>query len=37
LERIASVETAVRPGSREDSLPLETVYIEKATVEVTGS
>jgi cyclophilin family peptidyl-prolyl cis-trans isomerase len=36
LDGIASVETAVRPGSREDSLPLETVYIERATVEVTG-
>lgn len=28
LERIASVPTATRPGSREQSLPLETVYIE---------
>jgi peptidylprolyl isomerase len=37
LERIAAVETALRPGSREESLPLETVYIERATVEVTGS
>jgi peptidylprolyl isomerase len=37
LELIAAVETARRPGSREDSLPLETVYIERATVEVTGS
>jgi len=37
LERIEAVETARRPGSREDSLPLETVYIERVTVEVTGS
>ena len=37
LERIAAVETTVRPGTTEQSLPLETVYIEKATVEVTGS
>ncbi len=37
LEAIADVETAVRPGSTEQSLPLETVYIESATVEVTGS
>lgn len=37
VERIVEVETARRPGSREDSLPLETVYIERATVEVTGS
>ena len=37
LEQIAAVETAVQPGSREQSLPLETVYIERATVEVTGS
>jgi peptidylprolyl isomerase len=37
LETIAAVETAVRPGSTEQSLPLETVYIERATVDVTGS
>jgi peptidylprolyl isomerase len=37
LERIAGVETARRPGSRENSLPLETAYIESATVVVTGS
>jgi cyclophilin family peptidyl-prolyl cis-trans isomerase len=36
LDAIAGVETAVRPGSNEQSLPLETVYIERATVEVTG-
>lgn len=37
LELIADVETVVQPGSRERSLPLETVYIERVTVEVTGS
>jgi len=37
LELIAEVDTARRPGSRENSLPLETVYIETVTVEVTGS
>ena len=37
MERILEVETARQPGSREDSLPLETVYIERATVDVTGS
>ncbi|MDF2730067.1 MAG: Peptidylprolyl isomerase [Acidimicrobiia bacterium] len=37
LEAIAGVETAVRPGSTEQSLPLETVYIERATVDVTDS
>ena len=36
LEAISGVETAVRPGSTEQSLPLETVYIERATVDVTG-
>lgn len=36
LARISEVETVQRPGSRESSLPLETVYIERATVEVTG-
>jgi peptidylprolyl isomerase len=36
LVAIAEVETAVRPGSTEQSLPLETVYIERATVDVTG-
>jgi cyclophilin family peptidyl-prolyl cis-trans isomerase len=37
LDRIVDVETVRRPGSREESLPLETVYIERATVEVAGS
>ena len=36
LEAISGVETAVRPGSTGQSLPLETVYIERATVEVTS-
>jgi len=37
LDRIQEVETARRPGSVEDSLPLETVYIESVTIDVTGS
>lgn len=37
IDLISAVETAVRPGSRERSLPLETVYIEGVTVDVTGS
>jgi cyclophilin family peptidyl-prolyl cis-trans isomerase len=36
LAAIAEVETAVRPGSTEQSLPLETVYIDRATVDVTA-
>lgn len=34
LDRIAEVPTAVRPGSREQSLPLETVYIENVEIAV---
>jgi cyclophilin family peptidyl-prolyl cis-trans isomerase len=37
LERIAAVETATSPGSVEQSLPLETVYIDSIDIEVTGS
>ncbi len=37
LDRISQVETATRPGTREKSLPLETVYIESVTIDVTGS
>lgn len=37
LDRIEEVETARRPGSVEDSLPLETVYVETVTIDVTGS
>jgi peptidylprolyl isomerase len=37
LDRIQEVETARRPGSVEDSLPLETVYIESVAIDVTGS
>ena len=37
LLRIEQIETAQRPGSREQSLPLETVYVESVTVEVTDS
>ena len=37
LEAIAAVETAVRPRINRTEPPLETVYIERATVDVTGS
>lgn len=37
LEKIAAVDTARRPGSVEDSLPLESVYIETVSIEITGS
>ncbi len=37
LSRMAEIPTALRPGSREDSRPLETVYIESVTIDVTGS
>lgn len=37
LERIAEVPTGVSPGSVEESLPLETVYIESVTIDVTDS
>ena len=37
LAEIEQIETALRPGSREQSLPLETVYIESVTIEVTDS
>lgn len=37
IARMLEVETARRPGSREQSLPLETVYIERVTIEVSGS
>lgn len=37
LDRIEEVDTARRPGSVEDSLPLETVYIESVAIDVTGS
>ncbi len=37
LDRIQAVKTARQPGSVEDSLPLETVYIETVTIDVTGS
>ncbi|HLU32329.1 MAG TPA: peptidylprolyl isomerase [Acidimicrobiia bacterium] len=35
LDRIAAVPTATRPGSREQSLPLETVYIEDIQIDVS--
>lgn len=34
LDRITDVPTAIRPDSREQSLPLETVYIEDVEIEV---
>lgn len=34
LDRITDVPTATRPGSREESLPLETVYIERVDITV---
>lgn len=37
LERIASVDTGASPGSVEQSLPLQTVYIESVTIDVAGS
>lgn len=37
LDRMLEIETARRPGSREQSLPLETVYIEQVVIEVAGS
>lgn len=36
LDRIQEIDTATRPGTREDSLPLETVYIESVTIDVTA-
>jgi cyclophilin family peptidyl-prolyl cis-trans isomerase len=37
LDLISAVETTQRPESREQSLPLETVYIEQIEIEVAGS
>jgi cyclophilin family peptidyl-prolyl cis-trans isomerase len=37
IDAITEVDTARRPGFREDSLPLETIYIESITIDVTGS
>lgn len=37
LEKMAAIDTALSPGTRESSLPLESVYIESITIEVTGS
>jgi cyclophilin family peptidyl-prolyl cis-trans isomerase len=36
IDEITAIETARRPGFREDSLPLETVYIDTITIDVTG-
>lgn len=37
LDAISAVPTGVAPGSVEESLPLESVYIERVTIEVSGS
>jgi cyclophilin family peptidyl-prolyl cis-trans isomerase len=37
LDQMVEIETALRPGTRESSLPLETVYIESVSIDVTGS
>ncbi len=37
LDRIAAVPTRAAPGSVEESLPLETVYIESVAIDVSGS
>lgn len=37
LQRMAEVKKGVSPGSVEESLPLETVYIESITIDVTDS
>jgi cyclophilin family peptidyl-prolyl cis-trans isomerase len=37
LDRIAEVPTTTSPGTAEDSLPLETVYIESVGIEVSDS
>ena len=37
LDRIAAIETGSAPGSVEQSLPRETVYIESISIDVSGS
>ncbi len=37
LQRIADIETGVAPGSVEESLPRESVYIESITIDVSNS
>lgn len=37
LDRIADIETGVAPGTVEESLPRETIYIESITIDVSGS
>jgi cyclophilin family peptidyl-prolyl cis-trans isomerase len=37
IARILEIETTTTPGSAEQSFPLETVYIETVTIEVSGS
>lgn len=36
LEVIEQVDTAISPGTRENSLPLESIYIEDVVIEVSG-
>lgn len=37
LDRITDIETRVAPGTVEESLPRETIYIESITIDVSGS
>lgn len=37
LERIAAIDTRVAPGSVEESLPRESIYIESVSIEVDGT
>jgi cyclophilin family peptidyl-prolyl cis-trans isomerase len=37
IDQIMAVDTAAAPGSNEQSLPLQTVYIDSITIEVAGS
>jgi cyclophilin family peptidyl-prolyl cis-trans isomerase len=37
LEAIEEVETALSPGTRESSFPLQSIYIESITIDITGS
>jgi cyclophilin family peptidyl-prolyl cis-trans isomerase len=37
IDRITEIERATAPGSSEQSRPLETVYIESITIDVSGS
>jgi cyclophilin family peptidyl-prolyl cis-trans isomerase len=37
IDAMREIETATAPGTVEESLPLETVYIETVTIDVAGS